>query len=217
MILHRMQMLLSHLYDAPVAHDVEDYLVCDRKQCAALTGDTAPPAADEQVVLVQDQDEVRIGLYVDREVLDRLEQHDPLDSLDGDNLRDYCTALEGVSHFHYLMWSLARSRNVSLMELELQADVDKYASALTLLTRQRNGEFPAALHTQLFHRVGYLPELSQECRRRYEEANRHAARFCRQLEEKFLRCRCSRPEAWLAELRRFFRCGYQEKMREVTR
>lgn len=217
MILRRMQMLLSHLYDAPVTHDVEDYLVCDRSQFAGLTGDAAPPAADEQVILVQNQDEVRIGLYVDGAVLDRLEQRDPLDSLDTGNLRDYCTALEGVSHFHYLMWSLARSRNVSLMELELQADVDKYASALTLLTRQRDGEFPAALHTQLFHRVGYLPELSQECRLRYQEANRHAGRFCRQLDEKFLRRRRSRPEAWLSELRRFFRCGYQEKMREVMR
>jgi len=217
MILRRMQMLLSHLYDAPVMHDIEDYLVRDRSQFAGLTGDAAPPAADEQVIVVQNQDEVRIGLYVDGEVLDRLEQRDPLHSLDTDNLCDYCTALEGVSHFHYLMWSLARSRNVSLMELELQADVDKYVSALTLLTRQRDGEFPAALHTQLFHRVGYLPELSQECRRRYEEANRHAGRFCRQLDEKFLRRRRSRPEAWLSELRRFFRCGYQEKMREVMR
>src|SRR5437868_492019 len=169
MILHRMQALLSHLYDAPVAHDVEDYLVSDPKQFARLTGAGAP-GADEQVVVVQDRDEVRIGLYIDREVLDRLEQHDPLAALDDDNLRDYCTALEGVSHFHYLMWSLARSRNVSLLELELQADVDKYASALTLLTRQRDGAFPAALHERLFHRVGYSPELSQECRRRYEEA-----------------------------------------------
>ncbi len=216
MILRRMQMLLSRLYDAPVAHDVEDYLVCDRRQFAGLTGNTAPPVADEQVVLVQDRDEVRIGLYVDREVLVRLQRRDPLDSLDGDNLRDYCTALEGVSHFHYLMWSLARGRNVSLLELELQADVDKYASALTLLTRQRKGEFPAALHMQLFHRVGYLPELSQECRRRYEEANWHAARFCRRLEEQFLRRRRYRPEAWLSELRRFFRCGHQEKIRRAV-
>lgn len=217
MILRRMQALLARLYDAPVEHHVEDYLVCDRQRFTDLVGAEARSATDEQVIVVQDRNEVRIGLYLDQQVLDRLERHDPLESLSDDNLHDYCTALEGVSHFHYLMWSLARGRSVSLLELELQADVDKYASALTLLTRQRDGEFPAALHARLFHRVGYLPQLSRESRHRYEEANRHAARFCRSLEERFLRRRHSRPEAWLSELRRFFRCGHQEKMREMMR
>lgn len=217
MILRRMQALLTRLYDAPVGHDVTDYLVSDRQRFAALVGAAADGAADEQVVVVQDCNAVRIGLYLDQQVLDRLERHDPLSSLGDDNLHDYCTALEGVSHFHYLMWSLAHGRSVSLLELELQADVDKYASALTLLTRQCDGQFPAALHARLFHRVGYLPQLSAESRHRYEEANRHAARFCRSLEERFLRRRRSRPEAWLSELRRFFRCGHQEKLREVMR
>ena len=70
------------------------------------------------------------------------QRRDPLEALDEGNLADYCTALEGVSHFHYLVWSLARGRNVSLLELELQAEVDKYASAVALLTRQRAGRFP---------------------------------------------------------------------------
>jgi hypothetical protein len=209
-----MQALLARLYDAPVEHDVEDFLVCDRGRVAELTED-APGTSDEQVFVVEDEGGVHVGLFVAPEVLDRLGQRDPLDLLDDDNLPDYCTALEGVSHFHYLMWNLSRGRNVSLLELELQADVDKYASALTLLTQQRNGLFPAALHTRLFHRVHYLPELDVESRRRYEEANRHAARFCRSLEERFLRRRSLRPEAFLAELRRFFRCGHQEKLRQL--
>src|SRR5437868_5921924 len=189
MILQRMQALLARLYDTPVEHDVEDYLVSDRKRFRSLVGAAADDAADEQVVVVEGRNDVRIGVYLDQQVLDRLERRDPLQSLSDDNLHDYCTALEGVSHFHYLMWSLTRGRSVSLLELELQADVDKYASALTLLTRQHGGLFPVALHSRLFHRVGYLPQLSQESRRRYEEANRHAARFCRSLEERFLRRR----------------------------
>lgn len=215
MILRRMQAMLARLYDAPVGHDVEDYLVSDRERFSGLTGTDC--AADEQVVVVQDRNDVRIGVFVAPEVLDRLERRNPLAALDDDNLHDYCTALEGVSHFHYLMWNLSRRRNVSLLELELQADVDKYASAVKLLTQQRAGQFPSALHPRLFDRVAYLPELSAESRRRYEEANRHAARFCRSLEEKFLRGRRLRPEAWVSELRRFFRCGHQDKLREATR
>ncbi|HEY5810168.1 MAG TPA: hypothetical protein VIT67_19500 [Povalibacter sp.] len=214
MILRQMQQLLARLYDAPVEHDVEDYVIEDRAQLAALTGNSS--AGDEQVVLIEEEGGVRVGVFVDRAVLDRLERCDPLAELAEDNLQDYCTALEGVSHFHYLMWNLARNRSVSLLELELQADVDKYASALKLLTQQYSGGFPATLHARLFDRVSYLPDLSTEGRQRYEQANRYAARFCRSLEQKFLRGRRQRPEAWLGAVRSFFRHSHQEKLRAVA-
>jgi len=210
-----MQELLARLYDAPVEHDVEDYLLKDRQRVTALTGDECD--SDEQVVLVEERDAVRVGVFVDPAVTQRLERCDPLACLAEDNLQDFCTALEGVSHFHYLMWSLAHNRSVSLLELELQADVDKYASAMVLLTQQSAGGYPATLHQRLFHHVGFLPELPEERRRRYEQANRYAARFCRSLEERFLRRRQRRPEAWLAELRRFFRHAHQDKLRAVMR
>jgi hypothetical protein len=136
--------------------------------------------------------------------------------LDDGNLADYCTALEGVSHFHYLVWSLSRGRAVSLLELELQAEVDKYAVALALLTRQRAGDFPRALHARMFDAVRFFPQPDEVIRRRYELANRHAARYCRSLDERFLRPRQWRPDMWLAELRRFFRWGHQEKVRRLA-
>ena len=214
MILRRMQQLLADLYDAPVEHDVEDYVIADRQRFTELTGEQCE--ADEQVALIEENEGVRVGVYVDQHVLDRLERRDPMQQLDDTNLEDYCTALEGVSHFHYLMWSLGRARGVSLLELELQADVDKYAGAVKLLTQQSAGQFPFSLHRRLFHGVRFLPTLSPEHRSRYEEANRSAARFCRALEERFMRPRHTRPEQWLSELRRFFRCSHQEKLRIVS-
>ncbi|HKQ12449.1 MAG TPA: hypothetical protein VJT80_03390 [Steroidobacteraceae bacterium] len=215
-LLRRMQTLLAQLYDAPVHEDVQDFLLSDRRRLHAAVGAGSRHAADEQVYVVEEAQGVRLGLFLDRGVLERLEQRDPLDALDEDNLADFCTALEGVSHFHYLVWSLARGRNVSLLELELQAEVDKYASAVALMTRQQAGRFPGALHARLFHAVSFLPELDEISRRRYQEANRHAARFCRSLEERFLRVRRQRPELWLAELRRFFRRSHQEKIRQLA-
>lgn len=216
MVLSRMQALLAQLYDAPVDHQVQDYLITERAQLVQLLGADASPTSDEQVFLVEDAQGVRVGLFIDASVLERLRGRDPLAALDETNLADYCTALEGVSHFHYLMWNLTRNRRVSLLELELQAEVDKYASALTLMTRQRGGYFPAMLHARLFHHVAFLPSLDAAARRRYEEANRHAARYCRELEERYLRSRRQRPEAWVAELRRFFRRGHQEKIRQLV-
>jgi len=215
-LLRQMQTLLAQLYDAPVREDVQDFVLSDRHRLRAAVGEQAGNAADEQVYVVEEEQGVRVGLFLDRGVLERLAQRDPLDALDQDNLPDFCTALEGVSHFHYLVWSLARGRNVSLLELELQAEVDKYATAVALMTRQQAGRFPEALHARMFHAVSFLPQLDEISRRRYQEANRHAARFCRSLEERFMRVRRQRPEAWLAELRRFFRRGHQEKIRQLA-
>lgn len=216
LVLRRMQAMLARIYDAPVGHDAEDFLLSDRSRLAAVVGGQAERMSDEQVLMVQDEQGVRIGLFIEQQVLDRLALHDPLQALDEHNLRDYCTALEGVSHFHYLVWSLDRGRSVSLLELELQAEVDKYATALALLTQQHAGRFPDELHARLFSAVSFLPQLDEISRCRYQEANRHAARYCRSLDDRYLHPRRLRPELWLAELRRFFRCGHQEKIRQLA-
>ena len=137
-------------------------------------------------------------------------------ALDEGNLADYCTALEGVSHFHYVTWSAGCARNVSLLELELQAEVDKYASALSLLLAQRAGRFPGELFGRLFERLQLLPHLDAAERSRYTEAHRCAARFCQRLEERFLRRRQARPDALIAELRSFYRLGRHAKLRHAA-
>jgi hypothetical protein len=216
MLLRELQNLLAGLYDAPAEHDVYDFLITDAAHAAALAGSPARPATDEQLLVAEDEEGVELSLYVDQAVLERLGERCPLRSLSEENLADYCTALEGVSHFHYFTWSASRARAVSLLELELQAEVDKYASALRLLLEQGQGRFPAGLHERLFERVGFLPTLSDVERGRYEEAHRFAARFCRRLEERFLRRRQARPEAMLAELRAFYRLGRHAKLRHAA-
>jgi hypothetical protein len=123
--------------------------------------------------------------------------------------------LEGVSHFHYVTWSARHDRSVSLLELEVQAEVDKYASALSLLLAQNEGRFPADLFRRLFAACDLLPHLNDEERRRYAEAHRCAARFCERLEARFLRRRQARPAAMLAELRSFYRLGSHAKLRHA--
>jgi hypothetical protein len=216
-ILRRMQSLLARLYDAQVEHDPQEFLISDRRELVRILGPDAEGVSDEHVFIVEDHDGVRVGLFIDREVLERLSRNDPMDALREENLQDFCTALEGVSHFHYLLWSLNRGRAVSLLELELQAEVDKYASAITLLTHQSGGGFPRMLHAAMFDRVTFVPHLERPVRQRYEEANRHAARYCRELDDRYLRPRQSRPEAWVSELRRFFRYPHQQKLAAASR
>jgi len=214
-LLRELQSMLAGLYDAPAEHDVHDFLITDAAHAAALLGAVGPPATDEQLLVAEDGEGLELSLYVDCQVLERLLGRCPLRELSDANLADYCTALEGVSHFHYLVWNAARARQVSLLELELQAEVDKYASALRLLLAQRGGRFPGELFERLFDRASFLPSLEPEQRARYEEAHRYAARFCRRLEERFLRRRQARPEAMVAELRAFYRLGRHAKLRHA--
>ena len=215
MLLRELQALLAGLYDAPAEHDVHDFLITDAAHAAALQGAAGVPATDEQLLVAESADGLELSLYVDRAVLERLVERCPLRELSDGNLADYCTALEGVSHFHYLVWNAVRSRAVSLLDLELQAEVDKYASALRLLLAQRGGRFPGELFGRLFGRVSFVSELGAEERARYEEAHRCAARFCLRLEERFLRRRRARPEALVEELRKFYRLGGQAKLRHA--
>jgi hypothetical protein len=215
MLVTQLQARLAGLYDAPADQDVHDFLITDAAHAAALQGAARPPT-DEQLLIAESEEGVEISLYVDAAVLQRLATHCPLRQLSEDNLADFCTALEGVSHFHYFVWCAVRERSVSLLELELQGEVDKYASALQLTLAQRDGRFPAELFHRLFESVGFLPNLSEAERARYEEAHHFAARFCRRLEDRFLRCRRARPEAMLAELRAFYRLGRHAKLRHAA-
>ncbi len=214
-LLGQMQSLLAALYDAPIEHDVHDYLITDAGQAAALQESATPPGTDEQLLIAETDDGMELGLYLDSAVLERLDRRCPLSALDETNLGDYCTALEGVSHFHYVTWSACCDRRVSLLELELQAEVDKYASALSLLLAQREGRFPGELFQRLFEGCRLLPHLTVAERQRYTEAHRCAARFCERLETRFLRRRQARPAALLAELRSFYRLGSHAKLRHA--
>lgn len=216
MILRRLQQGLAALYDAPAAHDVCDFLISDGVQAARLQGADGVPPTDEQLLLAEAEDGVEVALYVDEGVLERLASHCPLRALDERNLADFLTALEGVSHFHYFTWNASRARAVSLLELELQAEVDKYASALRLLLEQGEGRFPAGLHERLFERSRLRPGLEPSDHSRYAEAHHCAARFCRRLEERFLKPRRAKPEGLLAELRAFYRLASVAKLRHAT-
>ena len=117
-LLRGLQGLLARLYDAPAVHDVHDFLVTDAACAARLAGQAQPPATDEQLLMAEGADGLELSLYVDAEVLRRLDACCPMRALDERNLADYCTALEGVSHFHYVVWNTDRTREISLLELQ---------------------------------------------------------------------------------------------------
>jgi hypothetical protein len=215
MVLHGLQSLLGRLYDVELNYDVYDFLVTDRGTLQGGTPVNDARGSEEELLLAEASDGAGVALYLDEALLRRLEGADPVGSLTESNLADYCTALEGVSHFVYSTWRLECDLPVSLLELETQAEVDKYAVTVFLLADQLGGDYPAQVHARLFDRVSFDVRLEPDQYHRYRTAHRCAAHYCRRLEHRFVTRGQARIEALVRELRKFYRLGSTAKLRHA--
>lgn len=198
----------------PLTHDVAEFLLTDRNRL--------PPAlrasgANEQVLVAEGGDTLWVSLFLEPSVLQRLASANPLEALHADNLADYWTVLEGVSHFVCLTWHAAHDRPVTLLELEVQGEIDKYVSSLWLLREQDPKRFPAELHQLLFERARVDAILAGDRIGLYRQANSYAARFCRRLARTLRPTEPSAHAAATAELRRFYRLSRERKFRHIER
>lgn len=214
-LLRSFQRLLSAIYDVPLKLDIADFVVTDPNQLPAAHRD-APLREQVLVSRARDKDDsIGISVFLDAAMLERLAHDDPFDTLDGDNVADFWTTLEGVSHFLYLAWNAGHDRPVTLFELELQAEIDKYVSSLWLLKRQQPQRFPVELHHLLFERSRIEPTLARERTAMYEQASHSASRFCRRLAQRLDSSLASVRIDTLAELRRFYRLNHPRKTRHI--
>lgn len=217
MILTSVQQLIGGIYDLGVAYDVCDFLVTDR---ACLPPEVRARVSAEDLIVAQPgetDEEMAMSLYLDPALLERLGREDPMVRLHDGNVADWWTALEGVSHFVYLAWNASHDRPVSLLELEMQAEVDKYVASYWLMRRQVPGHFPAELRRLLFDRTRIDPRLADGRADLYRHANRYAERFCRRLEQLLHGARGGSDASVLAELRRFYRYTNARKRAHIER
>jgi hypothetical protein len=209
-LLRKLQTLLHELYALDVAYGIDDFLVTDATLARAL--DTGGRDVDEKLLIAETDGEAEVALYLERELLERLTERDPLTRLDADNLADFWAALEGVSHFTYYAWNAERDKNVTLFELELQAEVDKFVTTGMLLKQQSGCELHE-LHGWLFDKPRLLSELNGAERERYRRANRYAGKYCRHLAPALTRG--ADEEAVQSELRRFYRLSQGSKLAHI--
>lgn len=121
-----------------------------------------------------------------------------------------CQIIEGVSHFVYVAERAARQRETTQLELELQAEVDKWV-VLAASVPSFDEEASRRLREELFERVSFTDEAYTERGERYRIASSAARRFVTRLERDFVaRARFGEMQR---ELRRFFHMGQGEKLR----
>jgi hypothetical protein len=149
-----------------------------------------------------------------RETEDGLELRLRLPRLGSDecqgHLDSVCQIIEGVSHFVYLADRASRDRATTQLELELQAEVDKYV-VLAASIDAFDARTSRRLRGRLYEGVSYMNEADTALGERYRIANDCAHRFTGRLERDYVAAR--RYPELRAELRRFFEMSQSDKLR----
>jgi hypothetical protein len=188
----RVQAALERLYRLERVASVEDFVrgAASGEREALLVREQAPGELEVAV---------RLPLLPDRGA-----------ELDLDVL---CQVIEGVSHFVYLLERARVGREATQLELELQAEVDKWV-VLAASMRSFDARRSATLRARLYESCVYVhgaSEAEQELAERYRVANDAAHRFVRRLERDYVGH--ARFGELHAELWRFFHIGQEGKLR----
>ena len=207
--LWRVQRGLEELYRVDTGVEIGDFVVGAELRDALV----AARRPREQLLVCEADGEMAVALFIDPGALANLVSHDPARRLGDHNLGDFLLVIEGVSHFIYAIRCARAERPVSQLELELQAEVDKYVTCL--LAREPEAEVSAALRRRLFGDAAYDLDLDHDERARYRAANDNAQRYAAYLEQAFVVPR--RIPEMLAELRRFYRLGLAGKLGSIAR
>ncbi|MBI4374055.1 MAG: hypothetical protein HY542_04175 [Deltaproteobacteria bacterium] len=210
-LLNEIQEQFEKIYRLPPLQSVQDYLIDE--QTVRRNHPRFDHSVPELLLIVERPPETRMGLYISREVLERLDGSQPFQNLTPENLEDFCTAVEGVSHFLYFLIRSSQTRPVSPLELELQAEVDKFVLCTFMLEQQRNRPVSQTLIISLFENYHLIPSISLSEQERYQLANRLAWQYCQGL-KKFARPLHRRQ--WVREIRRFHQKNLQEKIHLLT-
>jgi hypothetical protein len=162
-----------------------------------------PADAREQLLVREQADTVDIIVLLPRASAEAFLSKDAMLELDA-----YLGAIEGISHFIHLADRARTELPTTLLELELQAEVDKFV-ILSGAPENQNTTDLVSLHRRLYHEVRFLHPSASEHGQRYRLANDLAARLWSQLIRK------GPAAAHRDTLKRFYRASQAEKISMV--
>lgn len=212
-MLDKMQQRLERIYEVQAGLDVHDFLITDHEFVAHMDEHHGLRQSPEKLLVSQDDEHLDVSLYIKQDIIDLLHSDDPMVNLHEGNICAYLIALEGVSHLIYLAWNARYERSISLFELELQAEVDKYIFTMILLANQQDYDLPPGLLNRLFLQHTYASDMDSEEKDRYERANYYAYHYCKSLQHN---CIDNKRKSFFNELRRFYRLTSHHKINHIA-
>lgn len=210
--LSEIQSKLEEIYEVSVTENVLDFVVTDRSFAEFISNKKIGKNVLEQLLIAANDEYLDISLYLDNALVNRLGDEYPSTHTHKNSLHDFWIALEGVSHFLYLAWNAGHDRPVSQLELELQAEVDKFVSATSALNEPRDLSGMKEIWSLLFSNPQFDSTLEYECLERYQKANAYASQYCLNLME----IHKNRSTCMQNELRRFYRLSQKQKISRIA-
>ena len=202
----RLQQLLEALYRLDGTPVVTDFRI-GRETLTALLG-ARSEAHRETLVVHSDGEDTHLALFICEDVRRRARACEA--ARDCVNLDPFCVATEGVSHFVYFTFcGGTQERPVSQIELELQAEIDKYLVLRTVLPGE--GE---ELLERLYEGFSLAEPLEPGDRERYVVANSAGRRYARWLDRRFRRGEVVHA---LEDARRLYRKPLAAKLEHIAR
>ena len=186
------------------APDVNNFLI-DKETVQQVMGENHR-IADEWVLVQQEDDTINLAIYIASDHLARLSDVTSPMAAVVNHFSAFCAAIEGISHFLMLYERARREEPVTMLELEMQAEVDKYVCASLLRPQSRQ-----QWHQRLFRMAMLADGLTLEETQRYREAGRLAAGFCISLDQ------LPHAAAQLHHLRSFWRSSGAQRMAAVRK
>lgn len=201
------QRRLENLYALEPESPVTDFLIAEEDA-------TSYPGGGSRTLVKEDDGALSVGVVLEEGLCADLARNDPRVRLTADNLAPFCTLIEEVSHFLYVLFCARCERSITQLELELQGEVDKYVTAVVFLSLQNEGAVSPRLRDLLFRHYRLADGMSAERAERYRTASGLAERYCAHLETRFLRR--ARLSDLAREARRFYRLGQREKLEAIA-
>ncbi len=206
-----LQQQLSNIYGLDRDYDVRDFLVTDPVLAQSLAQGEMLGGTRESLLIAEDSDALSLSLFLDEDMLQRVESGRPLDRLRTCMLDELWQVIEGVSHFSCVAWKAASDRTLSLFELELQGEIDKFVTTMLIAMQQANRRLSRNLHGLLFDNVSFRDDLNDEQAGRYYDANDYAARYCYSLRQQLQQD----ARGTLDRLRAFYRLQSGDKVSHI--
>jgi len=213
MQLSDLQTTLQSIYEIETCHRVQDFVIHDVEMVEHLDQSYNRRDIPEKLLIQEDNSNLNISLYLDSRLIECLNQAGPTLLADDPGIVDFWTVLEGVSHFLYVIHRAEFDHEFSLLELELQAEIDKYVIASYFSPDPRQSSL-WNLYDRLYSSWKLDDQLESHERERYYLASTMAARFARDLARRQLAG--EDPGKTTRQLRRFYRLSHHQKLRVIN-
>lgn len=227
MLVDKLQSSLQKQYDLAIPYQVEQFVSHDAVLARNLAGsdrqdgnkqDGDSPAMEENVFICQSDDSLEFTVYLDHDILSHVSEniqtdsHGRLHAYEQHTLDSLCTVVEGVSHAVCLLWHAHHDRQLRALDLELQAEIDKY---MLLMACNPDDESRYRLHRQLFANARFIDAADSALYQRYKAASDCAASYCEWLMQAFPGP-ADQP-GLSQELARFYRLSGSAKFEHIRR